>query len=416
MRHWTLLLSGIALLFVGCDKLDMNAIKQGNMSMVDFQFGYTTHSSKFEKMLGVSDGQFTALNTEETFEMLRKSGTMEEGLLLRNKFEYREDPVVLTVKTNPERGVAIQDIVCTSSDTSVVKVLSVDFEGVKVDVRGLGDVDLYVKVSGKKNSIEHVYPLRVVGTVDLRFRITPFWLRKVATKIRMNTRKLPEGVKDMVMLSKDSVTVIGYCEYYDFEKAGRNALYKRDTTTYEMHEFMCHYKKWTLYMLRDITDAVRKYSDMYIDGTKLQEIEYEDNGQTKTRIDTVYHRYDYIPEQVILSYTAVCDNPFIEFVTTVKCKKTFDTYPAGKEPEDWEEESDDVGDGPIEDPSLEDEDDEDDKETTNYFKVQLNDFLTQHQRDSLMNRVTVMKEKYGYDEDLNEDQKDKAMDEINKHL
>ena len=95
-------------------------------------------------------------------------------------------------------------------------------------VKALGDADLHVKVTGKNNSVEHVYPLRVIGTVDLRFRITPFWLRKVATKVRMNTRKLPEGVKDMVMWSKDSVTVVGYCEWYDFKNTGRKLLFRRD--------------------------------------------------------------------------------------------------------------------------------------------------------------------------------------------
>ena len=398
----------------------MSDIKNGNLSMVDFSFGYTSKSSLFEKMMHIGEGQFTTLNSQETFDLLRNSGNLEEEAVLRNKFEYREDEVLLTVKPNPERGVGIQSIECTSSDKDIVEVVSTSFEGVTVKVKSLGDVDLYVKVTSKKNSIEHVYPLRVIGTVDLRFRITPFWLRKVATKIRMNTRKLPEGVKDMVMWSKDSVTVVGYCEWYDFKKAGRTPLYKRDTTTYPMDEFMCHYKKFTLYLLRDVTDAIRKYSDMYVDGTKLEEVTYNDGDGEKTRIDTVHHRYSYIPEQVILSYVAVCDNPFIEFVTTIRSKKTFDTFPAGKEPDDWYEESDDVGGGPVEDRSLENEDEEegeeDEKETSRYFKVELNDFLTQRQRDSLENRVKVLKKQYGYDEELTEEQKDKAMDEINKNL
>ena len=398
----------------------MSDIKNGNLSMVDFSFGYTSKSSLFEKMMHIGEGQFTTLNSQETFDLLRNSGNLEEEAVLRNKFEYREDEVLLTVKPNPERGVGIQSIECTSSDKDIVEVVSTSFEGVTVKVKSLGDVDLYVKVTSKKNSIEHVYPLRVIGTVDLRFRITPFWLRKVATKIRMNTRKLPEGVKDMVMWSKDSVTVVGYCEWYDFKKAGRTPLYKRDTTTYPMDEFMCHYKKFTLYLLRDVTDAIRKYSDMYVDGTKLEEVTYNDGDGEKTRIDTVHHRYSYIPEQVILSYVAVCDNPFIEFVTTIRSKKTFDTFPAGKEPDDWYEESDDVGGGPVEDRLLENEDDEegeeDEKETSRYFKVELNDFLTQRQRDSLENRVKVLKKQYGYDEELTEEQKDKAMDEINKNM
>ena len=402
----------------GCGRIDMSDIRNGNLAMVDFSFGYTSRSSLFEKMLHIKEGQFTTFKSEETFDMLRRSGMLEEEAVLRNKIEYQDDEVLLTVRPNPERGAAVQSVECVSSDSDIVEVVSTSLEGVKVKVKALGDADLHVKVTGKKNSVEHVYPLRVIGTVDLRFRITPFWLRKVATKVRMNTRKLPEGVKDMVMLSKDSVTVVGYCEWYDFKNTGRKLLFRRDTTTYGMEEFMCHYKKYTMYLLRNVTDAVRKYSEMYVEGTKLEEVSYIDGNGTKTRIDTVPHRYYYIPEQVILSYTAVCDNPFIEFITTILSKKTFDTFPAGKEPDDWYEESDDVGDGAVEDKALdeEDADEENEREASRYFKVELNDFLTDRQRDSLRNCVNEVKERYGYHEKLTEEQKDKAMEEINKNL
>ena len=370
-----------------------------------------------EKILGLGE-QFTTFNPQETYDMLADKEDVGEDAVLRNKFEYTEDLVRFQVKPSPSSGVTVKDIVATSSDTSVVKIVSTDREAVTVEVKTLGDVDIYVKVSTKKNYVEHVYPIRVVGTVDLRFRITPFWLRRVATKIRMNTRSLPEGVHDMLLWTKDSVTVVGYCEWYDFEKFGRNVQVVRDTTTYPMDEFWCHYKKWTLYLLRDITDAIEKYSCMTIEGTKLEERTYYDNsGIEHTVIDTVKHEYKFIPEQVILSYLAVTDNPFIEFVSTIRCKKTFDTYEEGKEPEDWSEESDDVGDDPVEDPSIEDDvETEEDRQTVNYFKVELNDFMTKHQRDSIMNRVSQVKKDFGFDEDLSEDEKDKATAEINKYL
>lgn len=416
----SIILAGcLAAVFSGCDRLDLSEGVTQNRLINDFQLGYTAKASKLAKMLGISADQYTTFNSEEAYKMLEQSGTLEEDVVLRNKFEYVDEEVFFEIKTNPEKRVTVKDVIATSSDTTVIKILGTTTEGVRALVKDLGDADIYVQVVGGKNTVEHNFPLRVVGTIDLRFRITPFWLRKVATKIRMNTRKLPAGVKDMVMWSKDSVTVIGYCEFYDFAKYGKNTLVMRDTTTYPTKEFLCHYKKYKYYMLRNITDAIRKYSDRTVEGTRIVETTYNTNeGTVATRYDTVKYDYPFIPEQVILTYVAICDNPFIEFLATVRCKKTFDVYEEGKEPADWSEESDDIGDGPVDDPSEEDDDEEteEDKITQNYFKVQLNDFLTEHQRDSLRQRVTDLKKKYNYDENLSEDEKDKAMERINEHL
>ena len=412
-----LLTAGLLALAASCDPLELSTPGNGKRALADFQFGYVAKTSMLEKILGIPE-QFTTFNTQETYDQLKDKDTGEDAVL-RNKFEYTQDAVRFEVHPSPTSGVTVTDIVATSSDTSVVRIVSTDTEAVTVEVKTLGDVDIYVKVSTKKNYVEHVYPIRVVGTVDLRFRITPFWLRKVATKIRMNTRSLPEGVKDMLMWTKDSVTVVGYCEWYDFENFGREPQVIRDTTTYPMEEFWCHYKKWTLYMLRDITDAIRKYSEMSIEGTKIVTREVPDgNGAMVTKTDTVKYEYQYIPEEVILSYLAVTDNPFIEFVSTIKCKKTFDTFPEGEEPDDWYEESDDIGDE-VEDPSIAEDDEEEtelERQTKNYFKVEINDFMTKHQRDSVQRRVAEMKKAVGFDEDLSEEEKDKATERCNKYL
>jgi AAA ATPase containing von Willebrand factor type A (vWA) domain len=373
-----------------------------------FDFGYMSNNSKLAEIMGIEPNQFTPFTSEEDYRLTEEAGYSDPSQLKRNRFEFDKDVVLMKIQAVPSKA-AIDGFEVVSSDPEVMEVVGYTLEGVKVKYHKLGDVDVTVTAKGSGRTIEKVFPLRIVGTVNVRFRITPFWLRKVATKIRMNTRSLPEGEKDLVMWTKDSVTVVGYCEWYDAKKHGRNMLVKRDTVTYPMEQFMTHYKKLSFYLLRDVTDAMRHFESMNITGTKIVE-----NAETHKN-DTVVHAYPYVAEQVILHWMPVCDNPYIEFLTTVKSKKTFDHYAEGQEPpEDWSEESDDVGDGEIEDD--EEDDGEDDKEALNYFRVEFMDFTSQHEKDSLMNSLNDFKKEYGYDADLSDEEKDRRIDDINAHL
>ena len=400
-------------LFVGavatsCDKFGLSGITGGiGGKMTAFELGYTTRASKLEKMLNLAEDSYVPFTSKEAFDMVKNTEMYEEGMTLRNRFEYSSKELELTLKVYPSSQASVKHVIATSSDTTVMRIVGTSMSGIKVKFEGLGDTDITVRVVGNNNEITHVFPLRIIGTIDLQFRITAFWLRNVSTKIRMGTKKLPVGVRDMVMWSKDSVTVIGYCGYYDLEKYGSREIAVRDTITYSMKEFWCRYKKGNYYLLRNITPAIREFNGMYVQGTKLQ----GNGGSSSVQYDTVPHRYPFSVEQVILSYYAICDNPFIEFVTTIKCNKSFDHITGN---EDYPE-ADGEGPGTITF-NDEDEDDENDKEAINYFAVTINDFLTQRQKDSLMNIVTETKRKYNYNEKLTEEQKDEAIAEINKHL
>ena len=399
-------------LVVSCDKFGTIGGGLGiGGKITAFEVGYTTRASKFEKMLGPAEDTYVPFTSQEAYEMVKESDSYEEGMTLRNRFEYSSKDLELDLKVYPANTANVKQIVVTSSDTTVIRVLGTSMSGIKVRFGELGDTDITVKVIGKENELTQVFPLRVIGTVDLRVRITAFWLRNVATKLRMGTKKLPSGVKDMVLWSKDSVTVVGYCGYYDLKKYGSREIAVRDTVTYSMKEFWCRYKKGYYYLLRDITPAVRQYNLKFQEGTKLQQRVDDFGKPIPYQYDTVPHQYRYSIEQVILSYYAICDNPFIEFVTTVKCNKSFEHVSGSAEYPEAD------GEGPgaikVED---ENEDDENDKETVNYFKVTINDFLTQRQKDSLMNIVTETKRKYNYNEQLTEEQKDAAMAKINENM
>lgn len=379
-----------------------------------FDFGYVSYNSKLQEIMGVEPNQFTPFTSEEDYRLTEESGYSDSTQLKRNRSEYSGDETLFKIQAVPMKA-AIDGFEVVSSDPEVLEIVGRTLEGVKVRYHKLGDVDLTVRVKGGGKTFEKVFPLRVVGTVNVTFRITPFWLRRVATKVRMKTTRLPEGTKDILIWTKDSVEVVGYCEYYDVRRFGRAAQVRRDTVRFPLDQFMTHYKKNKLYLVRDVTSAMSRFDGRYEKGSRIEETVGYVGSQEVRRLDTVDYQYPYVPEQVLLHWLPVCDNPYIEFVSTVKSKKTFDHYGEGQQrPDDWSEESDDVGDGPVDD--FGDDDEESDREVLSYFKVLLNDFTSQHERDSLINTLNDFKKEYGFDQDLSDEEKDRRIDDINAHL
>lgn len=418
--------------FVSCEDFAWLPDQKTRVPLEDFEVGIFHKSSLLDKALKKEADYFSAFITSEMFDYLEThtpDPTLLEGqpAYKRNKVEYQQEPegTDFVIHTKPLKDVEILSVYAASSDTTVMKVLGATPEAVRVRMKKLGDTDLTVQLDTEEESVVHVYPLRVIGTVDLKFRITPYWLRKAATKIRMNIKGIPEGSDDLVLLTKDSVTIHAYCEWYDFENTGRQPHVERYDVTLPMRSKMVRYKRNTLHLLRDITSQIRDICEKYEEGTMIEQTTVKEaDGTEKTTIDTVAHKYYYVPENVELDVLIVCDNPFVEFLVRVKAKKTFDVLNGtGGEDEiivDWSEDPGDIGDQVV-DESLETEDDmepdeEWERETSNYFTVRLNDFLTQAQRDSIMAIVNEKKRQYGYDKTLSEEEKDKAMEKINEVL
>ena len=416
-------LCAFLLTLLSCDGLELSGESSGARQVSDFQLGYISRSSKLKEMTGgASESVFTAFVPKDMYDAMAATGSLPEGAVRRNRYEFTDGKTALELKVTPATGARVEQVTAVSSDTTVARIVSAGASSVVVDFRKLGDTDLTVSVAGGGGTVVKVFPLRVVGSVDLRFRITPFWMRQVATKIRMSTRHMPKGVSDMVMMSTDSVTVVGYCEFYDFEKYGRSPQARRDTLKYPKRRFVCHYKRNAYYLLRDITGAMRDLSDSYVLGSRIVTAQVTDeSGKVRTRQDTVPYRYYYVPEQVILDYTAVCDNPYVEFLVSVRSKKESKVLSGNGKGKGWPEEDDDVGGGTLIDGTDEDEDDgeageEDERVTQQYFKVLMNDFLTQSQRDAMTREVEDLKKRYNYNDGLSEEQKDRAMEDINRNL
>lgn len=419
----SLALAAGILAFFSCDSLELSeGGLSGGRRLDDFQLGYVYRSSKLKEMSGgTTDAAFAAFIPRDMYDSMAASGTLPEGAVRRNRYEFPDGKAALELKVTPATGVRVDGVTASSSDTMVARIVSASASSVVVDFRKLGDTDITVCVDGGGNSVTKVFPLRVVGSVDLRFRITPFWLRQVSMRIRLSVRHMPKGLSDLVLMSRDSVTVVGYCEYYDFERHGRTPQVRRDTVTYSPRRFVCHYKRNAYYLLRDITGAMRDLSDKYVTGSRIVTAQVVDeSGKVRTQQDTVPYRYYYVPESVLLDYTTVCDNPYVEFLVSVRSRKTTKTLSGGKKG-DWRDDDGDTGQGTVIDDEDEDEDEgeageDDERETKRYFNVVLYDFLTQSEREAMTREVEDLKRRYNYNDGLTEEQKDRAMEDINRNL
>lgn len=409
-----------------CDRFTFLPDQKLRVPLQDFDVGVQHKSSLLDKALKKDQDYFSGFTTSEMFDLIEAAQPdkdITEGMTLikRNKVEFStdSDKSIFLIQTKPQKDVEILDVIAVSSDTSVLQIVGATPEAIQVSMKKLGDTDLSVRLITEEEDITHVYPLRLVGTVDLKFRISPYWRRHSTTKIRMNIKGIPEGSDDLVMLTKDSVTIHAYCEWYDFVNSGHQPHVDRYVVALPRHDKWVRYKRNTLHLIRDISKEIRDICSQYVEGTMIKETTVtEADGTKKTTIDTVSHKYYYYPENVELDVLIVCDNPFVEFKVRVNCKKTNDTLQEIYV--EWEEDPDDIGDQVV-DPSLEEEDDQEpdiewQRESEQYFTVRLNDFLTQAQRDSLLRVVDEKKRQYGYTAELSEEQKDKAMEEINREF
>lgn len=411
---------------VSCESFAFFPDQEIRVPLKDFEVGVYHKSSMLDKAFKKEQDYFSAFTDAKMFDFIETNTpdtdvTEGKSLVKRNKVEYSEKPddQFFTIQTIPEKNVDVLSVFASSSDTTVLQIVGADVGTVAVKMLRLGDTDLTVTMVTEKETVTHVYPLRLIGTVDLKFRITPYWLRRSATKIRMNIKGIPAGTDDLVLLTKDSVTIHAYCEWYDFENTGSTPHVERYDVYLPMKSKWIRYKRNTMHLLRDITPQMKEICSRYVQGSMVTQTTInEADGTTKVKLDTVSHKYYYFPENVTLDVLIVSDDPFVEFKVRVKCKKTNDVL--NEIYVEWEEDPDDIGDQVV-DESLENDDEEPEdeewqRESEAYFTVRLNDFLTQAQRDSLMRIVDDKKREYGYTAELSEEEKDKALEEINREF
>ena len=390
-------------MMVGCDAFKNHLPGWGGELMV-VMLGYESEvegaDREFEHGEILEGESFIAFNDQSAYDEAAKQE--EELELPRNRFEFSSEQRTMVVKTYPELAV-VDDIKITSSDPEVLEIVSVEDGRATVRTHKLGDVNIHVVVRGAVNTIEQDYPVRVYYPVDLNFYITPYWLSGVFnTRIRYKVKNMPPQVKELITEIQDSVSVVGYCTYYDFNKS-RAMQVKRDTIRFRREDKVDRFRKNHRLLVRNITSAIREFSGRSVTGNRYEWNEGE--GQYVLR----QYEYPYSVEQVILDFNVVSTNPYVEFNFVSKCDKTFDHY--NEETGEYE----DIGsDGSIDDGGIDNERTLT-KEEVAYFQVLLNTFMSEADRQKLIDDLNRQLNEMGYHEELSDEEKDRQLEEINKH-
>lgn len=367
------------------------------------QLGYATELDMtgrgFEHEELFDNGTFMPFFDVETMERTVSFG--EDLPETANLFEYSEGERELQLRVYP-KGLEYDDVTLVSSEPGILEVKKIDGERITVLTHGVGEVTLTLGLSTSNSTEKLVYNLQVVTNVEMDFYITPYWLSDVFnTRLRYKIRTLPALENDLVTMVTDSVTVIGYCEYYDVEKS-RLPRVKRDTVTLRSKTEVDRFRKNKRKLIRNITEAKAQIDSACVMGTAYEWDPLKQDYVVKPRA------YYYIVEQVLLDYCVVTENPYVRFVFNSRCDKTTDTYD-----EETGERYDSGTDAP------EDDGGTDGAELSSsekaYFTVLLNDFLSEDERRSRADELNRWMKEVGYDESLSEEEKDRCLDEINKH-
>ena len=346
------------------------------------------------------DDNFIAFNDQSAYDEAAKQE--QELELPRNRFEFSYEERTMVVKTYPKFA-EVDKITITSSDPSILEIKSVEDGKAVVLTHKLGDVNVHVKVDGPQNSIEQDYPVRVYYCVELDFYITPYWLSgALNTRIRYKVKNMPPQEKELVTEIKDSVTVVGYCRFYDVNKS-RQAYYDRDTVTFRVQDKVDRFRKNHRLLVRNVTSAFRYFANKKVQGSIY---EWDDEKGDYVVVDK---EFSYSVEQVIMDFNVVSTNPYVEFVFVSKYDKTFDHYM-----DDDGEFVDTGSDSAIDDGGV-DTEQVLTKEEVAYFKVLLNSFMSESERQAMIDELNRELAAIGFDAELSDEEKDRQLEEINKH-
>lgn len=351
------------------------------------------HSELFE-----GDNNFIGFTDQESYDSVQDQ-KME---LPRNRFEYSSEERRMVVKTYPKMAV-VNKISITSSDPSILEVVSVKDGEAVIKTHKLGDVNMHIRVEGPMNVIENDYPVRVYYPVEIDFYITPYWFRGLLnTRIRYKIVNMPPQEKELVTQVQDSVSVVGYCQYYDFNDS-RSPKVIRDTVRFGMEEKVDRFRKNHRLLLRNVTSAFRHFREKHVIGNAYVWDELAGDYVLKDK------EYDFSVEQVILDFNVISPNPYVDFHLVSKYDLTFDHYN-----EETGEIEDEGTDDPVDDGGV-DNQQELTKEEIVYFKILLNAFMTDSERQSMIDDLNRQLDEIGFTAELSDEEKDRQLEEINKH-
>lgn len=332
---------------------------------------------------------------KESMERAKEGGVQkEEGYgaeLPKNRLEFSEDNRELVVKVYP-RQEDFRSFELTSSDKSIIEVISISGNKAVVRTHDLGEATLRMKVHGAKNDITAEIPMMVVTTVDVNLYITPFWEKKTSTnRIRYKVCSKPSFLGDMVYQVMDSVRVVAKCSYYDF-RIDRSERIIRDTVKLPFDEFYDRYHKNTRLRLRNLSNTFSSIRKRTHEGTRY-------SGD-----DIVKYKYKFDVEQVILDFFMVCESPYVDFAIVTKSESdSDDDRPSGKKV------GEDYMDDGIDTESILAEND------VFRFVVLLNSFAGDSEKQALAADLQRKLEDLNYNAELSEEEKNKRIEELNKH-
>ena len=387
-------LAGLLASLIGCNSIK-GSLKGWDGDLLSIMLGYESEvegaDREFEHGEIFEGESFISFVDKASFESAHELKDTFD--LPDNHLEYADHSRKLLVKTYPELA-RVSGIRLKSSDPSILEIISVEGNEITYQTRQVGDVVLTLEVDGPVDTKVLEYPVRIYFPVDVNFYITPYWAHSIFnTRLRYKVSQIPKGVGEMIASIQDSVTVCGYCQYYDFNKS-RSPFYKRDTIRLSRQDQVNRYKKNKKVLIRNITSAIREMEDRYVIGNAYV---YNEATEKDTLVERPYY---YSVEQVILDFNIVTPNPYIEFHYITKYTKTFEHY---------QDTDDDIDDGGVEDAGdmaeLE----------VNYFTVLLNFFTSESDREQMLADLNRELAEVGYDDSLTEEEKDASIAEINKH-
>lgn len=413
--------------------------EQGNLPqmLTQVRFGYIGTNGKLSETSGKDEGTeyFTPFTSQEQMDEAKNKGYGDK--VVNNKFQFPADEnqdIYFIVRAFPETA-GIRDFNAVSSDEDIIEITKIDLKGVHVKIKQLGTANITVFVSGALNTVVADFPIDIIGYCNLAFYLRDFQLRWDGILAGMSSNKeleqmnsdekqsffeklvvnsfrsvsvknkmkaLPKGIDDVFIQIKDSITVTDYIDYYRLENGTMTRHIQRNRYPFRRNSRYYSHIRNRRITLRNITSVVQHIYNKTVKGDRIEtkEIENEQTGKKQTVRDTIPYDYRYIVEHVRLDYWVYCDNPYIYFDTKVETYGTVNT-------------TEDMGDvGPDDDSDLENL-----KEgTSNLFEVILNDFMTQAQRDSVLQEMREQKKKAGYLDTYTQEQKDSVVAKMNEHL
>lgn len=289
-----------------------------------------------------------------------------------NPIDYDWGDVEMVVVYRPSDAY-VKTVSVTSSDTSVVSVSKGTLPmGFRVRINGVGECDLRMHAVGNQE-VDRTYHLKVTEELTLKIYMDPFWMNNLTARIKYRCKSLPRGVDRMFLNVRDSVTVIGQARMMDQRRGETSYRTVSDTTVYPLHQHTDRFRKDRRVILRNVSDAVRKYNHDKKGKSYIRVSGYgaAGSGVGYVQQDGQWYAVEEAPyecRQVRLSMDVLSDSPYLLFNIVMKRSQT----PSSSDEDEEDTDNSDTG---------------DDKELKDYFVIQFNENMSVSARDSLSRRL-----------------------------